>query len=249
MIDPIALQIGTLSIRWYGVMIMLALLCSFFLFKYLAKQEGIKEEIAMEYYLVTVISLFIGARIFHAIFYSPTHFLYNPIQILFFWEGGLSSHGAIVGGSLGAYLYAKKKQLNFWKLADLSMIVVALGAIFVRFGNFLNQEIVGRATNSSFGVLFEGYEGKRHPVQLYEALQNTFIFIALITLHQKKENKLPESFIFWLFIFLFSTIRFFLEFFKEYLILSQGLTMGQYLCLVFALISGWQLWQLKKKNK
>jgi len=227
----------------------LGLVGGFLIFRKVSLQKNIDKKTILEYYLVVIITLFIGCRLFHALVYNPNYFLSQPWRLFYLWEGGLSSHGGIIGGTLGAYVYCKIKKLNFWKYADLTMIAVAFAAGCVRIGNFLNQEIVGRVTDVPWAVKFNNQEELRHPSQLYEAAKNFLIFGILLTLNQIKTLRLPNGFLYWLFIFLFALLRFFTEFFKEYLILQNGLTIGQWLSLFMIALSTPILIKLWKKRQ
>lgn len=246
MIDPIALTLGPLTIKWYGIMMALGLIGGYLIFKKVSLDKGIDKVTILEYYLVVIITLFIGTRLFHALVYNPSYFLSNPIKIFSLWEGGLSSHGGIIGGSLGAYIYCKRKKLPFYEFADLTMIAVAFAAGCVRIGNFLNSELVGKVTTASWGIKFQGYSDLRHPSQLYEAAKNFLIAGILYKLNYIKSLNLPQGFLYWLFIFLFSFFRFFTEFYKEYLIFSSGLSIGQWISILFTLVSGYFLVKLLK---
>jgi len=246
MIDPIAFQLGTITVRWYGIMMAICLICGFLFWKQLAKKYMSKTQI-IESYLLFIIGLFIGARLFHALVYNFNYFYTNPIKIFYLWQGGLSSHGAIIGGTLAGYTYCKKENLSPGYVSDLATIPVAFAIGFVRIGNFFNQELVGRIITLPWAVNINNES--RHPVQLYESAKNFFIFGILLTLHQIKSVKLPEGSLYWLFIFLFSFLRFFTEFFKDYLIFSSGLTMGQWLSIVFMVPSGIMLFRLMIKHK
>jgi phosphatidylglycerol---prolipoprotein diacylglyceryl transferase len=238
MIDPIAFQIGTLEIRWYGIMMAIGLLGGFLIWKKIAKDHGLDKENVVKAYLFFLLGLFIGARIFHILIYDFNFFFNNPLQIILIWQGGLSSHGAIIGGSLAGYYYLKKNKFNVWRLADRVVIAVSFAAGCVRIGNFLNSEIVGRIVDVPWAVKFYGYDDYRHPSQLYESAKNFFISGFLYTLNSIKSLNLPDGFLYWLFIFLFSLLRFFTEFFKEYLILTNGLTIGQWISIFFMIVSG-----------
>lgn len=235
MINPIAFQTSFFTIRWYGVMMCLGLLLGFLIWKYLSKQYLNKKD-AIELYIVTIIGLFIGARLFHIIFYNWTYFSSNPTKILQIWNGGVSSHGAIVGAFTAYYIATKVKKIDTWKILDQAIIAIALAVGFVRFGNLFNSELIGRVTELPWCVKFDNKEC-RHPVQLYDAIKNFTIFFILLIINQPKRINLPKGTIFWLFIFMYSTSRFVTEFFKEYMIFSQGLTMGQYLSIPFIIIS------------
>ncbi len=235
MIDPIAFNLGNIFVSWYGIMFGLGLLFGFLLWKKLAKEEGIDNIVVLEYYLVGVIGILVGCRLFHVLVYNSSYFLSNPLEIFAIWKGGLSSHGGMIGGPLAVYFYTKKKNLDFWKLLDLVTVPVTLSSAFIRIGNFLNGELVGRVTTMPWGIKFDNSEGLRHPVQLYESAKIFFIFGIL---YFYRNLRLPTGAVFWIGIFLFSFFRFFTEFFKEYLVFSFGLTIGQWISLVLCVISG-----------
>ena len=131
---------------------------------------------------------------------------------------GLASHGAAIGVIIAMFIYSKKvlQKPVLWIL-DRVVIAVASGAIFVRIGNFLNSEIIGKATNSDFGVIFKrlGEDFPRHPAQLYESLGYVFVFLILWLLYWKTEKRNQRGFLFGSFLVLLFTVRFFVEFMKE----------------------------------
>lgn len=250
MIDPIAFQIGSLSIRWYGILYAIGLAGGYFIWKKLSKEDGLSEKTILEFYLFMLFWLFIGSRLFHVLVYNFDYYYNHPTQIFNFFGGGLSSHGGIIGGTLGAYYYCWKKKIDFWKIADICIIAIAFSAGCIRVGNFLNSGLVGRITNVPWAVKFDGYNDYRHPSQLYEAAKNFFITILLYKIRYIKSLKLPKGFIYWLFIFLFSLLRILTENFKEYMVFETGLTMGQRISVGISIISGiiliW-LW-IKKRD-
>jgi len=245
MVSSIAFQFGQVDIKWYGLMMVLGLLLGFLLWVHLTREKGMKRVVALESYLVIIFGLFLGARIFHLLIYDFSSFLADPLKIFFIWQGGLASHGGLLGGTLFFYVYCKKKKMPFWFWTDIAMVPIVLATSFVRIGNFLNGEIVGRITNFPWGVKFNGESLKRHPVQLYESFKNFLIFGILYSI---KGVKLPKGMVYWLFVFLFSFLRFFTEFFKEYMVFTSGLTMGQWLSLILVIISGIMLYLVWKKK-
>jgi len=246
LINPILFQIGPLTIRYYGVLLALAFIIGYFIAVKLAKEKGIDKEPLQELLLYIIIGVLVGERIFHVIFYNLNYFISNPIEILYIWRGGISSHGGIIGGMIAIALFCKKHKLNFYDIADLIVIPAALGGVFVRIGNFINGELVGRITNVPWAVEFAGYEGKRHPSQLYEAFKNFVIFLALFNIRRIKN--LPRGLLFWGFIFLFSLLRFLVEFLKEFQ-MFYGLTIGQYLSIPFLIVSIIFIIKILKEDK
>jgi prolipoprotein diacylglyceryl transferase len=200
-----------------------------------------------------VIAILLGARLGHVLFYQSELIFEDPISVLlpfrtvpeFEYTGfqGLASHGAAIGVIVAMFIYSKKviKKPVLWIL-DRVVIAVASGAIFVRIGNFINSEIIGRATNSDFGVIFKqlNEDFPRHPAQLYESAGYVLVFIILWYIYWKTEKSKQLGYLFGLFLVLLWTVRFFVEFVKE----SQGgfesylgstLSTGQWLSIPFIL--------------
>lgn len=171
-----------------------------------------------------VLGTIIGARLGHVFFYEWSYYQHNLLSILKVWEGGLASHGGTVGILLVIYLYSRwtrKKfpELSTLALLDLLAIPVSFGVIFIRLGNFVNQEILGTPSSLPWAVIFGhpidgGIPIPRHPVQLYEAIAYFLTFVLLTTLWKLKKGKWAEGFMIGLlFVCIFGS-RFILEFFK-----------------------------------
>ena len=203
----------------YGLLFAVATLSAYLIIRTVMFKEGFSKKQFLIYVLYLFTGVIVGARLFHTIFYNPMPFL----EVFQFWKGGLSSHGAILGALGMTYLYSEK---DFWKLADISTMGIAFAGIFVRLGNYFNNEIVGRLSSNG-----------RYPVQLYESLMSVGISLSLIYLYIKEKFKVGSGLLFWWFILVYSLIRFFLEFFKEYMVFTFGLTMGQRISLVFFVVS------------
>lgn len=238
--NPIAFSLGPLTVRYYGILMFLGFVIGYFILKKLAREKEIKDNLIEDYFIYIILGTIIGARLFHVFFYSFDYFIANPIKILYIWEGGLSSHGAIIANVLMTLWFTKKNKLKFYDLADIIVIPFALGASFIRLGNFINQELVGKETNSIFGYKFDSYENLRHPVQLYESFCNLILFIILYFY-----RKLPSGYIFWLFILLYSIIRFIVDIFKD-LPFYLGFTLAQYLSILMVIISIVYLYRLRR---
>lgn len=153
--NPIILTLGPLKIVYYGLLFALGFLISQQILFYMFKKEGKSEKDVEVLTIYMVIATIIGARLGHVFFYEPAVYLADPIKILKINEGGLASHGAAAGILLALYLYSrnKKGQSYFWVL-DRLVIVIALTGALIRFGNFINSEIIGLPTNSDTGVVF-----------------------------------------------------------------------------------------------
>jgi prolipoprotein diacylglyceryltransferase len=146
----------TLTLRWYGLLFALGFLVSQQILYYIFKKEGKPEKDVDTLTIYMVIATIIGARLGHVLFYEPERYLANPIDIIKIWEGGLASHGAAVGILFALWLYGRKKLAgqNYLQTLDRIVILVALTGALIRFGNFMNSEIIGKATHTNYGVVF-----------------------------------------------------------------------------------------------
>jgi len=235
-ISPELLSLGALSIRWYGLFFASGFLLTYLFTRWIFKKEGhpLTDLDSLAIYLF--LGMVIGARLGEVLFYNPVYFFSYPLDIIKVWEGGLSSHGAAIGVLVSYLIWLKKHKIKFSKYIDLLVIGMPITAGFVRIGNFFNSEIIGKATNGSWGVVFQqlGEDFPRHPTQLYEADTCFTIFIILFVIYQKYYKKLPPLFMMSLFIFLYFTTRFIIEFWKEKYSLPTDfpLTMGQILSII-----------------
>lgn len=222
------IDLGFFLIRYYSLMFVVAFSLGWFITKRIFSNESLSLEKLDSLFIYMVIAILLGARLGHVLFYQSDLLLKDPISVLlpfrtvpeFEYTGfqGLASHGAAIGVIIAMFIYSKKvlQKPVLWIL-DRVVIAVASGAIFVRIGNFLNSEIIGKATNSDFGVIFKrlGEDFPRHPAQLYESLGYVFVFLILWLLYWKTEKRNQRGFLFGSFLVLLFTVRFFVEFMKE----------------------------------
>jgi len=205
---------------------MLAVLAALTVAIYLAKLHSIKKEAIIDLAFWLIVGGLIGARIYD-VFLELPYFLANPLNIFKIWQGGLAIHGAIIGGLIALWLYAKKYQHNFWQLAAIIATSLPLAQAIGRWGNYFNQELFGYPTNLTWGIPIDlahrpwqylNYE-YFHPTFLYESLGNLIIFIILFTLHIKKvTTRLPDGQGYELrvtsYLLLYSLLRFATEFIR-----------------------------------
>lgn len=237
-INPTLLRLGPFEIRYYGIIFVLGFILAYFFIKYLAKQRNLslKKDDILDLLFYLIIGTIIGARIFAILFYNLKYYLANPFEMLAIWHGGLSFHGGLVGAVIAAYIYCRKKNISFYDLADIVVIPLALGLFLGRIANFINGELVGRITDLPWCVKFKNYDGCRHPSQLYESFKNLIIFSILWFV---KDKRLKKGILFWSFIIMYSTFRFFIEFVRApdpQIGFILGLTMGQWLNIVMLII-------------
>jgi phosphatidylglycerol:prolipoprotein diacylglycerol transferase len=254
MIDPIIFSVGPVSIRWYSIAYIAGIILSWFLILFLNKKEKLFDEKKIEddFFTYSVIGIIIGGRLGYVLFYNFFYYIENPLDIIKVWNGGMSFHGGMIGGTIFAYLLAKKHKIKFIKLLDMISITVPIGLFFGRIANFINQELYGRVTTSRFGVIFDGQIEARHPSQLYEAFFEGFILFCFMFFLGKKTNSLKyEGRMSAIFLLGYGFFRFFIEFFREpdeqigYIF--TYFTMGQILCLCMIFIGIFLLFYSKKR--
>ena len=188
-----------------------------------------------------VLGAVLGARLGHCLFYDPAYYLSNPLEILKIWQGGLASHGGVVGMLIAMYVYAKQTaDVSLLWLLDRMTLVIALGSFFIRCGNFFNSEILGIATAVPWAIVFSHIDSlPRHPAQLYEAAVYLSLFILLLFLYLKHEEKLKPGFMMGLLMVIIFASRFLIEFVKipqESFEPILSLNMGQWLSIPVILL-------------
>ena len=252
-VNPIAISFGGIRVFWYGILFATAILSGLEYMKWVYKKEGRDVNELESLFIYIVIGIVVGARLGHCLFYDPAYYLANPMKIIAVWEGGLASHGGGAGVMLALWLYVRKYKLNFLWLIDRIAIPTALFGFFVRLGNLMNSEILGKPTELPWAIVFSRVDNlPRHPAQLYEAISYLIIFLFLTYIYLKREdlgNK--KGFLFGLFLVLIFSVRFAVEFVKVKQAAyahTIGLTTGQELSIPF-LILGVALivWSLRKK--
>lgn len=218
----IAFSVGSIAVHWYGLMIVLGIIFGLAVLLQLVKKVGINKDEVYNLAFYLIIFSILGARIY-AVFLELPYYLGNPSQIPAVWNGGLAIHGALIGGALTVWFYAKKKKQSFWQWADLIAVVIPLGQAFGRWGNYFNQELFGRPTELPWGIPidlfnrpidFQNFE-YFHPTFLYESILNLINFIVLLVLfNRRQEFKLKTGSIFLVYIMNYSVIRIVMEFFR-----------------------------------
>lgn len=260
------LDLGFFTLQFYSLMFVIAFVTGWFIIKSIYKREGESLAKLDSLFIYMVIAILVGARLGHVIFYQSELITQDPLAVLlpietvpeFKFTGfrGLASHGAAIGVIIAMFIYNKKvlKKHILW-IFDRVVIPVASGAIFVRIGNFMNSEIIGKPTNSDFGVVFKklGEDFPRHPAQLYEAIGYVFVFFILWFVYRKTEKRMQLGYLFGLFLVLLWSVRFIVEFFKKSQggfedILGDTLSTGQWLSIPF-IIAGVYFMMRSTKNK
>lgn len=216
-LDPVLLHLGPLQIRYYGVLFALTIYTAFAIWRRQALRNGESHHFAEAFLWYGVIAVVGGARLGHVFFYEPDTYLKNPIEILKFWKGGLASHGATVGLIFVVWLYARKNQTTFTRVADYLAPAIAISAGGVRLGNFFNSEIVGRTTDVPWAVIFTRHDNlPRHPSQFYEFLMGLITYFVVMAIEKRDIRRAGSGLMAGVFLVVYFSFRFVVEFFKEF---------------------------------
>ena len=249
-IDPIAIQIGPLAIRWYGITWLAAFSTIYYLIKKFQKDIDINQTSDLMFY--SLLGAILGGRVGYILFYSFDQFLANPLSIFAIWEGGLSFHGGLLGVLVSCYWLSKKWKMSFFWLMDRVAPYVPPGLGFVRLGNFLNSELLGRPTEVSWGVIFpsDPLGLVRHPSQLYQAFgEGVILFIYMLIIAKRPK---PTMSISGHFLIGYGFIRFSTEFFRtpdQHIgFVLDFLTRGQILSFPMIVIGLFLIYYSKKKT-
>ncbi|MEZ0612436.1 prolipoprotein diacylglyceryl transferase [Fibrella sp. WM1] len=221
-VTPDIVQIGPFAISWYGVFFALSFLIGSQLISSIFRQEGKPASDVDSLLIYMVVSTVVGARLGHFLFYEPATLWQHPLEVILPPYRGLASHGAAIGILTGLLLYVRSRRSrgqSFLWVADRIAIVVALSGFFIRLGNLMNSEIVGRPTTLPWGVVFvnntEYAPVARHPAQLYEALTCLLLFGVLLTMWRRTKRETPQGLLLGIFFVWVFTLRFGYEFLKE----------------------------------
>ncbi len=255
-LDPVLLSLGPFQIRYYGVIFATMLYLGFLMWRSQMLRGGHSEDLANQFFIWGVLAVLVGSRLGHCFFYEPARYLRHPLEILKFWKGGLSSHGATVALVITLIWFAKKHRMHAMEVMDRFAMSAAIGAASVRLGNFFNSEIVGRETTVAWAVRFMRFDdGKvaRHPSQLYEFAMGLLVLLVLYLADRwaGKERR-PLGLLASLFFVFYFSGRFVVEYFKEYQAwaTSSALTEGQYLSIV-PILAGFAMlaWTIRHAQK
>jgi len=264
--DPELINILGISIRYYGLLFVSGLILSVYILSWIFKRENIPSEYLDKLFIFGMIGILVGARLGHCLFYEPSYYLSNPLEMIlpitfpsgggvkFIGYQGLASHGGALGLLIALYFYSRKTKHSMIDTIDLIAVVSGLGAGFIRLANFMNSEIIGMPTTKPWGVIFERVDNlPRHPAQLYETICYFIIFAIMMILYKKKRDKLKSGFFFGFVLVLIFTARFIIEFFKEDQVgFEDGMTfnMGQLLSVPYIVVGigfiVFGLWKTKK---
>ena len=253
-IDPVIADLGFVKVYWYGVMYLLAFLSAYLLARYRIKSEVLwNTKHVDDLIFYGALGAVLGGRLGYLMFYNWSVFISNPLTFFNFQNGGMSFHGGFLGVLLAMVIFNKKYQFTFFQTTDFIAPLIPLGLGFGRIGNYINGELWGRVTDSSWGVLAPDQSGlweKRFPTQLYEAFLEGFVLFCILWLFSNKKPQVMATSS--LFLIFYGIFRFIIEFVRApdshigYLAFDW-LTMGQLLSIpmifigIYLLIKSYRL--------
>lgn len=236
-IDPVAVSLGPLKVHWYGLMYLAGFATAWGLAMYRAGKDWtpVKRNQVEDMIVWAAVGLIVGARFGYVFLYHLDKFMADPVWLFRVWEGGMSFHGGAVGVLVAMALYARKIKVPFPALMDFLVPLAPLGLAYGRIGNFIGQELWGRETTFSWGMVFPNDPEQlvRHPSQLYEAgLEGLLLFLILFAYSSKPRARGTVG---ALFLIGYGCFRFFVEFYREPdshigFDLFGWMTRGQWLC-------------------
>ena len=266
--DLEAFHLGSFAFRWYSLCWLVGLLVAYLVVRRLYREQKIADEKFEPLFLYCFLGILIGARLGHCIFYQPDYFLTSwkgfiemllPIHIDQYgaWHmtgyQGLASHGGTLGLIVALLLYVRRLKVPLWQVMDNIAIATGTTACFIRLGNLMNSEIIGRVTDVPWAFVFERVDQlPRHPGQLYEAIAYGLLFVVMWTIYRKRPQLVGTGFYFGFCLTYIFTFRFFIEYTKEVQEAFEEamlFDMGQLLSLPFVAAGLWFMVKGLKKAK
>lgn len=253
-VNPNIFELGTLQLRWYGILFVGSFFLGLMILQWIYKREG-KDTAVLDHLLIYVmVGAVIGSRLVHCFFYEPDYYLSHPLEILKVWKGGLASHGGLAGVLITLYIFAKRYNTSYMWLLSRVAIPGALTAAFVRFGNLFNSEILGLPSELPWAIVFVRVDlVPRHPVQLYEAFAYLIIFVILVSIYRKVSPVFASKILPGTFLVLLFTARFFIEYTKtrqEAYTMDLPFSTGQMLSVPYILLGiVWMIWAFRSRHK
>lgn len=249
-IDPVAIAIGPLAIRWYGLMYLVGFLAAWWLGRQriAAGRAPIDAKQFDDLLFYLILGVIAGGRFGYVLFYKPAYYAAHPLEAFAIWQGGMSFHGGFLGVLAAAAVFARMHRVDWLRLMDFIAPLVPIGLAMGRLGNFINGELWGRVTDLPWGMVFRGAgDLPRHPSQLYQAALEGLLLFAVLWWFSAKPR--PRGAVSGVFLLGYGAFRFLAEFAREpddYLgLLAMGLSMGQWLSLPMIVagiaLTGWSL--------
>jgi phosphatidylglycerol:prolipoprotein diacylglycerol transferase len=235
-IDPVAVHLGPLAIRWYSLAYIAGILFGWWIFADEHKKRpisGLTKKALDDMVMWAVIGIVLGGRIGHVLFYDFSYFTQHPLEIFYIWQGGMSFHGGMLGFAAAFYLFCRKYRVHYWAVMDILACVAPIGLFFGRIANFINGELYGRVTDVPWAMVFpQGGDEPRHPSQLYEAgIEGVLLFALLMILLKYTRARQKEGLLTGVFLIGYACARIIAECFRVPEGAIGPFTLGQFLSL------------------
>ena len=258
-IDPIAIEVGPIAIRWYGLAYMAGILLGWLYGRMLFSRPELwngkppmTKGQADDFLLWITLGIVIGGRLGFVLFYEPSYFLAHPLEIPAVWKGGMSFHGGLLGVVAAVYFFARRIGIEKLSLGDVAAAATPFGLFFGRIANFINSEVVGRVSDLPWAMVFPGAgDQPRHPSQLYEAALEGVVLLTIlaVAIFRYKALTRPGT-VFGLFLVFYGIFRSLVEFVREPHFghpLDIGiLTPGIVYSIPMILIGAWLIWRARE---
>ncbi|MFW6180099.1 MAG: prolipoprotein diacylglyceryl transferase [Spirochaetota bacterium] len=242
---PVLFRLGPVEVRFYGLMYVIGIIVGIILVRREVDRKNLEltRDDVFSYAFWVVVGGILGGRLYYVAFMWRQFYASNPLEIFAIWHGGLAIHGGILGGALGAFLYARVKKVHYFDLLDMSAPALALAQAFGRFGNFMNGDAHGVPTDLPWGIVFppESIAGSEfpgqplHPVMLYELAGNLASFFILWKLRRRDHKR---GFILAMYLVNYGVVRFLVSFLRADSLMLDGLRGAQVMSVIFVAGSG-----------
>ena len=262
-INPIALQIGPLAVRWYGLAYAAGLIIGWLYIRQLLERQQLwknetaplRPDDADELLVWVAAGVILGGRLGHVLFYNPDFYFANPMEIFAIWKGGMAFHGGLLGTGIAMALFARRGGISVWPVMDVVSAAVPIGLFFGRVANFINAEVVGSVTKMPWGMVFPGAGTEpRHPAMLYEAaLEGIVLFLILrYFTHTRLSLRMP-GLTTGIFLTGYAVFRIFCELFKivdyRLVLADYPITKGMVYSVPMLLLGLWFIYGARARAK
>jgi phosphatidylglycerol:prolipoprotein diacylglycerol transferase len=264
-IDPVALPLGPISIKWYGLAYVAGLLLGWLYIRRLLGQKELwpgatapfAQRDADDLLIYVALGVLLGGRLGHILFYEPAHYLRHPLDVVAVWRGGMAFHGGLIGSILAIVLFARRVGANAWSVLDVCAAAVPIGLFFGRIANFINGELWGRPTSVPWAMVFPNPDAgglERHPSQLYEAFfEGVVVFAALWWMTHRMGALRRPGMVAGTFLIGYGLARSFCELFREpdpgHVLTLGPLTAGIVYSIPMILAGAWILREAQRRTR
>ena len=239
--DPIAINVGPVSIHWYAISYLVGIGLVWLVLKHRSGKPGLKwtDNDLSDIVFYAVVGVLLGGRLGYMFFYGMENLIADPVSALKIWQGGMSFHGGLMGVLIGVWVFARRRGVGFFEVTDFIAPAIPLALGCGRIGNFINAELPGRMTDAPWALIYPGESFARHPSSLYQALLEGPVLFTFLWFYSMKPR--PVMAVSGLFLLGYGSLRIFSEFFREPdahlgFVLFEWMTAGQLLSLPMVIL-------------